>query len=222
MTEILRQTPVNFDADPIASERRDGWEVVLEYEGETDAPQIIDLSHRNRWDVQDGDLNRLKPWGRKIPEVPGQSSCDRGLLINRMNRTQAACWHLAGDPLDKPEQTAFTEITDGQMMVALVGREVFAIIEKAVSLDFEASPFPPPRLFQAPVFHVPAQIVHLGAHNGRETILIACSRGYGYTMTGALLHAGAEWGLHPAGEKAFSACLERIYPASGKKKTGKR
>ncbi|MFO8089814.1 MAG: hypothetical protein R6U13_08265 [Desulfatiglandaceae bacterium] len=212
MTESLRQSSVHFNADPLESESRGGWEVVLEYKGENAAPQIMDLSHRNRWDVQDGDLNRLKPWGREIPERPGQSSYDRGLLISRMNRTQAACWHLAGDPLDKPEQTAFTDITDGQMMVALVGREVFAIIEKAVALDFEASPFQPPRLFQAPVFRVPAQIVHLGAENGREMILIACSRGYGYTMTEALLRAGAEWGLHPAGEKAFSTCLETMFP----------
>jgi hypothetical protein len=212
MTESLRQSSVHFNAHPLETESRSGWEVVLEYKGENAAPQIIDLSHRNRWDVQDGDLNRLKPWGRKIPEVPGKSSYDRGLLISRMNRTQAACWHLADPLLDKPEQTAFTEITDGQMMVALVGNDVFAIMEKAVALDFEASPFDPPRLFQAPVFRVPAQIVHVGAENGREIILIACSRGYGHKMTEALLHAGAEWGLHPAGEKAFSTTLEKIFP----------
>ena len=212
MTESLRQSSVHFNADPLENELRGGWEVVLEYEGETAAPQIVDLSHRNRWDVQDGDLNRLKPWGREIPEVPGQSSYDRGLLINRMNRTQAACWHLAGAPLDKTVQTAFTDITDGQMMVALVGREAFSMMEKAVALDFQASPFEPPRLFQAPVFHIPAQIVHLGVDNGRDVILIACSRGYGHTMTEELLQAGAEWGLHPAGEKAFSACVGKIFP----------
>jgi hypothetical protein len=212
MTESLRKSSVLFNAQPAATEPRDGWDVVLEYKGETAAPQIIDLSHRNRWDVQDGDLNRLKPWGRKIPETSGESSYDRGLLISRMNRTQAACWHLAGDPLDEPGETPFTNITDGQMMVALIGAESFAIMEKAVALDFEASPFKPPRLYQAPVFHVPAQVVHVGAGNGREMILIACSRGYGHKMTEALLHAGAEWGLHPAGEKAFSACLEKIFP----------
>jgi len=212
MTASLRQSPVHFNVQPLASESREGWNVVLEYKGETAAPRIIDLSHRNRWDVQDGKLNRLKPWGRKIPEAFGQCSYERGLLINRMNRTQAACWHLAGDPLERPEQTAFTNITDGQMMVALIGREAFAIMEKAVALDFEASPFEPPRLYQAPVFHVPAQVVHLGVDNGRDVILIACSRGYGHTMTEALLHAGAEWGLHPAGEKAFSACVEKMFP----------
>jgi hypothetical protein len=211
MTESLRQSSVHFTAQPLTTQLRDGWNVVLEYEGETAAPQIIDLSHRSRWDVQDGDLNRLKPWGRKIPEAFGQCSYDRGLLINRMNRTQASCWHLAGDALDKPQQRAFTDITDGQMMVALIGREVFAIMEKAVALDFEASPFEPPRLYQAPVFHVPAQIVHFGTDNGQEMLLITCSRGYGHTMTEALLHAGAEWGLHPAGEKAFSACLGKMF-----------
>ncbi len=213
MPEILRHSPVFFDAHPLETESRSGWEIVLKYEGETEGLQMIDLSHRNRWDVQDGDLSKIKPWGRTIPGEPGQCSWDQGLLINRMNRTQAACWHLAGDPLDRPEQTAFTNITDGQMMIALIGREAFAVMEKASALDFEAPTFKPPRLYQAPVFHVPAQVVHLGADHGREGILIACSRGYGHTMTEALLQAGAEWNIHAAGEKAFSAFLEKIFPA---------
>jgi hypothetical protein len=217
MTEILRHSPIRFDARPVLSETRDGWDVVLEYEGEAGALQIMDLSHRNRWDVQDGDISSIKPWGRTMPEKPGQCLYEEGLLINRMNRTQAACWHLAGKSLGDPGHPAFTETTDGQMLTALAGPDIFRLMEKAVALDFQASPFSPPRLFQAPVFHVPAQIVHLGTDDGRDLVLIACSRGYGHTMTEALLNAGAEWDLQAAGEKAFSACLEAIFPPPARK-----
>lgn len=221
MSEILRRSPVHFDVRPQLSEIRGGWEVVLEYEGEADAARIIDLSHRTRWDVQDGDLSSVTAWGRTIPDEPGKCSYDRGLLINRMNRTQAACWHLAGDPPAGADSRAFTETTDGQMLVALSGRDIFRLMEKTVSLDFEASRFAPPRLFQAPIFHVPAQIVQLGEEDGRDVLLIACSRGYGHTVIQALLHAGAQWGLHAAGEKAFSATLKAIFTPAGKKKTGR-
>jgi hypothetical protein len=32
-------------------------------------------------------------------------------------------------------------------------------------------------------------------------------RGYGYSMAEGLLHAGGEWGLQPAGERAFTNWL---------------
>ena len=73
----MRRSPVRFDAIPIETERRDGWEVVLSYGDQGDGPWLVDLSHRNRWDVQDREIERLRPFGLPVPEAGG------GALIER-------------------------------------------------------------------------------------------------------------------------------------------
>jgi glycine cleavage system aminomethyltransferase T len=52
---------------------------------------------------------------------------------------------------------------------------------------------------------VPCQIVTLeNAADGSGGFLLTCSRGYGDSMLHAMLEAGAEFGLRPAGENRFS------------------
>ena len=169
---------------------------------------MIDLSHRAKWDVQDADLSQVQPWGVTVPETPGGCVLQNGLLINRMNRTQVACWHLAGDNPDIPEETSYTETTDASVLLALVGKEAFSIMEKLSSLDFSSPEKRPPCLFQGPVIHVPCQVVSLGESGGLSAVLISCSRGYAHSMVEGLLDAGAEWKLCPAGENAFGKWLE--------------
>lgn len=204
MNTLRRYSPVSFAKKTIQTERRDGWEVVLAYEDEGDAPYLVDLSHIKKWDVQDSDLSAIQPWGLQIPELPGSCLFERGILINRMNRTQAACWHLIGDHVGQTDMAAFTETTDAHLLLAIVGRELFAMMEKVCGLDFGSPKMHYPCLFQAPVLRVPCQIVLLGQSNNVFAMLLACSRGYGYSMVEGLLHAGDEWGLHPAGERAFT------------------
>ena len=71
MEEILRQSPVHFDARPEKTDKTGDWEIVLEYENEGTGPYIIDLSSTPRWDVQDADLMRLSQMGYEIPKEPG-------------------------------------------------------------------------------------------------------------------------------------------------------
>ena len=203
MTKVLRRSAVSFKSKPIQTEVRDGWEVVLEYEAESKGPLLIDLSHRVKWDVQDADLSHIQPWGVRIPDSPGECVFQNGFLISRRNRTQSACWHLMGDSPNPPEGTAYTETTDAYLLLALLGRELFPIMEKVCSLDFHTPPRERPCLFQAPVLHVASQVVLLGGDDDLLAILLACSRGYGHSIVKGLLHAGAEWGLCPAGERAF-------------------
>jgi hypothetical protein len=58
-------------------------------------------------------------------------------------------------------------------------------------------------LLQGPFSHVPCQIVILGNIPERSAILFTCSRGYAQDMIAAILEAGAEFELHPAGENVF-------------------
>jgi hypothetical protein len=204
MTQLLRRSPVSFKIAPVRSESRDGWNVILEYEGEGKGPYLVDLSHSGKWDVQDTDLSQFRPWGLIIPQTPGQCVFQNGILINRMNRTQAACWHLCRTSPQVPEESAYTETTDATLLLALLGKEVFSILEKISALDF----FPPERktpfLLQGPILHVPCQVVCLAKDDESAAVLFTCSRGYGESVVKGILSAGAEWGLRPAGESVFA------------------
>ena len=206
-----RYSPVSFLSEPDQTEMRIGWKVVLKYKDEGTGPFLIDLSHRKRWDVQDSNLSKFQPGGVTIPETPGQCTFQNDLLINRMNRTQAAVWHLLGNSPDMTQESAYTEVTEGSIFLALLGSEseVFSIMEKVTSLDLQQTANEPPFLIQGPIFHVPCQIVVFDEKENRSAILFTCSRGYGTSMAQELLETGAEYGLRPAGENAFSECLSK-------------
>jgi hypothetical protein len=210
MENIIRRSPVSFDAQPAETEIRDNWSVVLEYDAEGTGPYVVDLSHRTRWDIQGADIAEFHPWGIQIPDVPGQCTFDNGILINRMNRTQASIWHLSGEKPDGPEGPAYTEVTDATVFLALFGKKIFSITEKLTALDFLDPLKDAPFLLQGPFSHVPCQIVTLEKTPQRCGILMTCSRGYAGAMMAAILDAGEEFGLRPAGESAFTGWIGEL------------
>ncbi len=212
MIEIQRYSPVSFNLVPKRMEKRDNWKVALEYEKEdAETPFIIDLSHRTRFDVQDSSISSIKPFGITIPDTPGLSVFDHGFLVNRMNRTQASLWHLSGKEIpEMPEESAYTDVTESTMFIALVGENVFSIAEKLTALDFLDPERKPPFLFQGPVCHVPCQIVTLKKEGDLPGLMFTCSRGYGQVMTHAVMEAGKEFGISPAGEDFFTSWLEKL------------
>lgn len=204
-----RRSPLEFPSPPSKKEIRDGWEVVLEYEDQGNGPFLIDLSHVPKWDVQGCNLEEIEPWGEKIPELPGDSSLQNEMLISRMNPTQASIWHLLGVKPLIPKEGAYTDVSDAYAILAVLGKDVFSIMEKVTPLDLSSPIKAPPFLLQGPVLHVRCQIVVLGEKGDDAAVLIGCSRGYGQSMCEALLHAGKEWGLYPAGETAFCDWLRK-------------
>ena len=208
--EIMRRSPVTIPGKPLKTELRDHWTVVLEYEAEGNGPRVVDLSHRMRWDLQDSDISRHRPWGLNIPDTPGRCMFENGLLINRMNRTQASIWHLSGENRSFPDDPAFTDVTDATVFLALLGKEIFSITEKLTALDFFDPLKETPFLLQGPFSHVPCQIVILGNTPERSAILFTCSRGYAQDMIAAILEAGEEFELQPAGENAFSDWVNKL------------
>ena len=204
MDSIIRHSAVSFDAAPARTEARDNWSVVLEYEDQGQGPYVVDLGHRPRWDLQDAGISEVQSPGIRIPDKPGQCVFGKGLLINRMNRTQASVWHLSGEPPAVPDDPAFTDVTDSTVFLAVFGQDLFAILEKLTALDFLDSSRETPFLLQGPFSHVPCQIVTLDKTPGKPGVLKTCSRGYARDMVGAILKAGAEYKLRPAGEQAFA------------------
>jgi hypothetical protein len=211
METIQRCSAVEFESRAAKTVMQDDWTVVLEYEDEGQGPWVVDLSHRARWDLQDSEISAQQPWGMNIPQTPGQCIFNNEILINRMNRTQASIWHLAGDNLDVPDDAAFTNVCDATVFLALVGKDVFSIAEKLTSLDFLDPSKQTPFLLQGPFSHVPCQIVTLEKTQDRSGILFTCSRGYARDMIAAVLDAGAQFELRPAGQNAFDEWLKSIF-----------
>jgi glycine cleavage system aminomethyltransferase T len=108
-------------------------------------------------------------------------------------------------------------VTDATVCLALFGPNVLAVVEKLCALDFLDPRKQPPFLLQGPFSHVPCQLVLMERGPGFDgCVLIACSRGYAQSMLHAILGAGEEFGLKPAGEQRFSDRFGKPASAKGK------
>jgi hypothetical protein len=216
MKDIQRISPVVFKSTPLKKEKRDNWEVVIEYHSEGDGPYLVDLSHRPRFDLQTSNLAAKKPFGIVIPETPGNSVLENGILANRMNLTQVSLYNLNGqdladqDNISMPDEHEYTDVTEATLCVALIGKDVFSICEKLTALDFMDKQRIAPFLFQGPFSHVPCQIVTLSKEGNNSGLILTCSRGYGRDMIHSILHAGEEFELKPAGEDKFTAWINSL------------
>jgi hypothetical protein len=211
MADIRRESPVRFNIRPKESQVRDHWTVAMEYENEGTGPWIVDLAHKTRWDLQDSGIGNFAVGEMPVPADPGACGLADGVLVNRMNRTQASIYHLMAAPEAFPEHPGYTDVTESTVFLALFGPQAFRVAEKLTNLDFLNPAKTAPFLLQGPFCHVPCQIVTLektaGAGGG---FLLTCSRGYGDSMVEAILEAGNEFGLRPAGEKRFSDWMMKL------------
>lgn len=211
MAELKRQSPVRFTVSPAKTEVRENWTVVLEYDEESQGPWLVDLAHKTRWDLQCVNVGEMTPANLAVPAVPGACTLAEATLVNRMNRTQASIYHLGGAAPAMPDFSGYTDVTESTVFLALFGPKVFFIAEKLSSLDFMDPAKKAPFLLQGPFCHVPCQIVALEkSADGNGGILLTCSRGYGDSMVHAVLEAGAEFGLRPAGENRFSRWIQGL------------
>ncbi|OEU47448.1 MAG: sarcosine oxidase subunit gamma SoxG [Desulfobulbaceae bacterium S5133MH15] len=211
MIELERISPVVYKSTPVKTENRDNWEVVMEYSGEGDGPYLIDLSHKPRFDLQDGELAVRQPFGISLPETPGSSVFENGILANRMNRTQVSLYNLDNeDNSTIINEPGITDVTEATVFVALIGKDIFSICEKLSALDFMDPTRTAPFLFQGPFSHVPCQIVTLEKEGDNGGLVLTCSRGYGQDMIHSILQAGDEFGLKPAGEDRFTEWINSL------------
>jgi glycine cleavage system aminomethyltransferase T len=110
-----------------------------------------------------------------------------------------------------PDFTGYTDVSESTVFVALFGPKAFLVAEKLTNLDFLDPSKQTPFLLQGPFCHVPCQIVTLEkSADGSGGILLTCSRGYGDSMIHAIMEAGEEFDLRPAGENRFTGWLEQL------------
>lgn len=211
MADIKRQSPVQFNVGALKTEVRDNWTVALEYEQEGQGPWVVDLAHKTRWDLQDKQVGKQTPCDLAVPAEPGECTLARNTLINRMNRTQASIYHLDAAAPALPDFQGYTDVTESTVFLALFGPKAFLVAEKLTNLDFMDPAKKAPFLYQGPFCHVPCQIVTLEKRAGHcGGFLLTCSRGYADSVVHAILEAGAEFGLRPAGENRFQSWIQGV------------
>jgi len=210
MNELRRHSPVSFEVQPVKKEKRGHWSVALKYPDEGEGPHLIDLSHKPKWDVQSSAIDTIQPFGVEIPKTPGRCTLAHGIMACRLNATQARVLILGQEENDPPNTSEFTDITEGYLLLALAGPNLFSITEKLTSLDLQDPKKPPPYLFQGPFAHVPCQVVVIKRETDNGLLLLSCSRGYARDMADAVLAAGKEAGLRPAGETAINLRLAHL------------
>ena len=130
MEGIKRFSPVRFARTPARTQVRNGWEVVLAYEDEATGPFLIDLSHIGKWDVQGEKLSSIRPAGLDIPEDSEHCVFRESFLVNLIKWNWATIWHFSQDMPDFAGHFAFTNVTETYALFALLGNEVFSIMEK--------------------------------------------------------------------------------------------
>jgi hypothetical protein len=218
-----RRSPVHLPGKPEKTKIRDHWPVILEYADEGPGPWIVDLSHCARWDIQGRELGEALPSAVSLPESPGSVVLHAKGLTGRTGQRQAFLW-LFDDKAAAPSGTGCTEVTEGTLCLALLGRDVLQITEKLTSLDLADPKANAPFMLLGPFSHITCQIVVLKNAPSAAAVLIACSRGYSHDMVHAVLSAGEEFGLRPAGENRFLEILKSLpgTPTSSKPKASTR
>jgi hypothetical protein len=210
--KMERQSPVHLPGQPEKTETRNHWPVVLEYANENPGPWIVDLSHCPRWDIQGAQLDSVVPEGLLLPAAPGAVTWTGGVLLGRTGLKQTFMWIF--DDSVPPAIAGCTETTEGSLCLALLGQDIFQITEKLTHLDLCDPKRKAPFLVLGPFCHVTCQIVVLKNDPAKAAVLVACPRGFADDMIHAVLKAGEEFGLRPAGEKRST---EYIPSAPGSK-----
>lgn len=202
-----RHSPITFPGRAIRTDPRDNMEIVLEYEDEGEAPWLVDLSHLPKWNLQGENLSSLSPGNLPMPPETLDCTQEANHLITRVKTNWAMIWDLSGRNADRFDDFACTDVTEAYAMLAVIGRHTFAIMEKVTNLDLTDPTRKPPFLQLGPVLHVRTQTVVLDRDSDTPAVIIAAARGYGQCMAEALLEAGAEWNLRPAGESVFTRLI---------------
>lgn len=222
--KIERRSPVQLPGKPEKTQTRNHWPVISEYADEGSGPWVVDLSHCRRWDIQGRDLDEAWVSEFSLPDSPGHVVLHADGLTGRAGQRQAFLW-LFDDKAAAPAGTGCTETTEGSLCLALLGKDVFHITEKLTYLDLGDPKRKAPFLVLGPFCHVTGQIVVLKNDPAKAAVLVACTRGFAHDMVHAVLKAGEEFGLRPAGEKRFREHLKSApgpdHPAKPKTSTRK-
>lgn len=180
-----------------------GWNLAQVYPHEDPSgTSLIDLSARPKALVVGPAAEALAPLD------PGRAAWDGQWIVCCRKPGERIVFDLAGPLEPSWPDKHYTDLTDGWVLLALVGPEARSIMQRMIPVDFEK-----PEI-NGPVFGVTrshglwVQYVNLKA--ALAGYLIATDRSQGQHLAAALAHAGESFGLRPAGLAGLGRLVESL------------
>lgn len=203
---MKRISPVRMPLKAEKTEIRNYFEVKLSYQGETSGPSLVDLSHISKWEIETSDLDKkMNDINFSVPLKPCDAFLSKKKAVCRLTSTRVLIWDFDGrdDELLKQSGT-FNDLTDGNALFFLTGEGLLSIMERLVEMDLDLKNQSDLLFLQGPVIGVPAKILVCINQQYQMGMFISVGRGFGQSIADAILAAGAETDISPAGEYVFS------------------
>jgi len=181
-----------------------GWPVVERFdppEGRCDVG-LTDLSHRPKATLHGQGVGGLGV------SRPGQAIWNGQSVVGCMKPDQAIVFDLSGPVEPQWPDSAYTDMTDGWVLLGLWGPKSLDVVRRLVTVDVEPRTAAGPVFFATSSHGVRVQLVNLrGSSPG---FVLACARSHGQNVFEACLRAGRQFDLKITGLKAFYEWLDGL------------
>jgi len=179
-----------------------GWPLVERFEppeGDCEVG-LTDLSHRPKAILQGPATQQA------LGELrPGQAGWSGPALIGCLKPEHAIIFDLKGDITPDWQDAAYTDMTDGWVLLGLWGPKGLEVVQRLVTVDVERPEVTGP-LFVATGSHgIRVQLINL--RGSMPGFVIACERSHGQSLFDACVRAGRQFGLKITGQRAFDEWL---------------
>lgn len=203
---MKRISPVTLPSEAKKTKVYNSFAVVLNYEGEKGGSGLVDLSHLPKYELLSYHIDtNYQIFG--IPEDNCGAVLSKEKAVCRLTPERALLWYFSEENSAKHQSRELNDISDGQALLFFTGRNIFSVMERIASLDISETKETGLLFVQGPVLGIPAKILVCTNQNQQPGIFFAVARGYGQSIADALLSAGSDCLLAPAGEEIFSAWL---------------
>ena len=181
-----------------------GWPVVERFEPpEGDcAVGLTDLSHRPKAILQGSGVQGLGL------TRPGQAVWNGRTLAGCLKPNHAVILDLTGPIAAQWADPAYTDMTDGWVLLGLWGPDSLEAVQRLVTVDVDPRERGGPLFFATNCHGVPVQLVNL--RGPKPGFVISCVRSHGQNLFEACIRAGRQFDLKVTGLRAFSDWLSGL------------
>jgi sarcosine oxidase gamma subunit len=174
-----------------------GWPVVARFEPPEGACGVglTDLSHRPKAVLQG-------PSAEKLGALrPGQAMWTGHAYVGCLKPGEAIVFDLTGPVEPQWPDAAYTDVTDGWVLLGLWGPKSLDVVQRLVAADVERPDIAGPVYLAASSHGIRVQLINL---RGRSPgFIVACDRSHAQNLFQACLRAGRQFDLKITGQAAF-------------------
>ncbi len=208
---MKRLSPVQMPLKAETIQIRNDFEVVQTYGKESHGPSLVDLSHLAKWEIETADLDeKMNLIGLSVPVEPNSAFLSDKRVVSRLTPTRALVWDFGIDEkIDWESTEAFNDFTDGSALFFMTGEGLLSIMERLTEMDLKPKNASDLLFLQGSVIGVPAKILISVNREHQLSMFISVARGFGQSVANAILSAGGDADISPAGEHVFLRWSEK-------------